>query len=136
MWTLFFSLKHLVIRVRFGDLGLKQLGSCFFPFVLPCNLFEKMYSGCCRKRTKFQRRWEVTIRCVFGKYTVQRQIHTSFLRTGFGDIRTYGRLRSKRTIFDKVREISILLFVKFFTAFVNLSPKKCYTSHAQRGHVV
>ena len=32
-------------------------------------------------------------------------------------------LEEQRTIFDKVREISILLFVKFSTAFVNLSPK-------------
>ena len=43
----------------------------------PCTIFEKMYGGCCRKTTKFQRHWKVAIRCVFGKYTVQRQIHTS-----------------------------------------------------------
>ena len=72
---------------------------------------------------------------VNGKYTVQRQIHPSFLRTGFGDMRTYGRLRSKSTIFDKVREISILLFVKFFTAFVNVSPKSS-TLRMSGGHVV
>ena len=94
-----------------------------------------MYGGCCWKRTKFQRRWEVAVCCVFGKYPVQRQIHTSFLRTGFGDMRTYWRLRSKRTIFDKVREISILLFVTFFTVFVNLSPKGgIIRTHG--GHVV
>ena len=24
----------------------------------PCTIFEKMYGGCCRNRTKFQRRWK------------------------------------------------------------------------------
>ena len=44
-------------------------------------------------------------------------------------------VRSKRTIFDKVRETSILLFVKFFTAFVNVSPKGG-TIRIRGGHVV
>ena len=54
-----------------------------------CTIFENMYGGCCRKWTKFQRRWEVAVRCVFRKYTVQRKIDTSVLRTGFGDMRIY-----------------------------------------------
>ena len=101
----------------------------------PCTISENLYSGYCRKRTKFQRRWEVAVRCVFWKYTVQRKNHTSFLRTGFGDMRIYWCLRDKRTIFDKVRDISILLFVKFLTAFVNLSPKGGIT-RMRGGHVV
>ena len=35
LWTLFFlaqnNVRHLVIRIRFGDLRHEQLGTCFFP---------------------------------------------------------------------------------------------------------
>ena len=133
--TLFFSLKQCTTSCYSSPyLRHEQLGTCFFSCsaAQPCTIFEKMYGGCCRNRTKFQRHWEVAICCVFGKYTVQRQIHPSFLRTGFGDMQTYRRLRSKRTIFDKVWEISILLFVKFFTAFVILVPR----ASVSFGHVV
>lgn len=72
---------------------------------------------------------------VFLKYSVQRQISTAFLRTGFVDMRTYQRLRRKRTIFYKVREIFTILFVKFFAAFVNISSKRS-TIRMYSGHVV
>ena len=74
------------------------------------------------KKDKLQGRWEVAIRCVLG-----------ILYTGFGDMRTYWFLRSKRTIFDRVREISILLFIKFFTVF--LSAKNA-TIRMRGGHVL
>ena len=76
------SVRHLVIRATWN-----LFFSC--SAAQPCTIFEKMYGRCCQKRTKFQWCWEVTVRCVFGKYTVQRKIHTSFLRTGFGDMRIY-----------------------------------------------
>ena len=44
-------------------------------------------------------------------------------------------LEGHKDNFDKVREISILLFVKFLTAFVNLSPKGG-TIRMRDGHVV
>ena len=72
---------------------------------------------------------------VFLKYSVQRQISTAFLRTGFVDMRTYQRLRRKRTICYKVREIFTILFVKFFAAFVNISSKRS-TIRMYSGHVV
>ena len=81
----------LLFESDLGTLDTSNLELVFFSgsAAQPCTIFEKIYGGCCRKRTKFQRRWEVVIRCVFGKYTVQRKIHTSFLRTGFGDMRIY-----------------------------------------------
>ena len=140
LWNLFFNLKQWTtscysnpIRGPYTRATWNLFFSC--SAAQPCTIFEKMYGGCCRKRTKFQWRFKGAVRCVFGKYTVQRKIHTSFLRTGFGDMRIYWRLRGKRTIFDKVREISILLFVKFLTAFVNLSPKGGII-RMRRGHVV
>ena len=44
-------------------------------------------------------------------------------------------LEGQKDNFDKVREISILLFVKFLTAFANLSPKGG-TIRMRGGHVV
>ena len=49
------------------------------------------------------------------------------------DMRTYWHLRSNRTIFDKVKEISILLFKKIFTVFLSL---KNGTIRMGGGHVV
>ena len=51
---------------------------------------------------------------------------------GHANILTF---EGKRTIFHNVREISILLFVKFLTAFVNPSPKGG-TIRMRGGHVV
>ena len=77
----------LLFKSDLGTLDTSNLELVFSCSVAqPCTILEKMYGGCRRKRTKFRRRWEVAVRCVFGKYTVERKIHTSFLRIGFGDM--------------------------------------------------
>ena len=69
----------LLFESDFGTLDTSNLGLVFFLFCCTTvYYFETMHGGCCRKKAKLEWLWEVTIRCVFGKYTVQRQIHTSF----------------------------------------------------------
>ena len=94
-----------------------------------------MYGGCCRKTTKFQRRWEVAVRCVFWKIHCSKKNSCILFENwiwGHANILT---LEGQKDNFDKVREISILLFVKFLTAFVNLS-RKGGTIRMRGGHVV
>ena len=117
-------------RIRFLDTSI--LGLVFFSCsaLAPCTILEKMYGGCCRKTTKLQWCWEVAIRCVFGLFK-DKFIHPFWEL----DMGRNWRLRSKRTIFDKVREILILVFVNFYAAFVSLSPKSG-TIRMRGGHVV
>ena len=68
--------------------------------------------------------------CIWKIYFSKRNPYL-LLRNGCGDMRTYWRLRSKRTIFNKVREISILSFVNLYTPFVNLSKKNWHNSYAR-----
>ena len=78
----------------FWDLRHEQIGHFFSCSAEPpWTILEKMYGGC----RMFHWRWGVAIRSAFGKYIVQRQKHTSFLRTGFEDMRTYWRLRQDRS---------------------------------------
>ena len=45
----------LLFEPDFGSLDTSNLGVVFScSAVPPCTIFEKMYGGCCRKRTKFQ----------------------------------------------------------------------------------
>ena len=86
---------------------------------LLCMLKETQISRVLLKRDKFQWRWD---RCVLGKYN------------GFGDMRTYWRLRNDKTIFDKVREIFHTSLYKVLHS-VSKS-KKWRNSHAWRPYCV
>ena len=87
------NVRHLVIRIRFGDLRHEQLGTCFFPVLWHNHVLflKRCMADVVEKRQSFNGVGKSLVagRCVFGKYTVQRKIHTSFLRTGFGDMRIY-----------------------------------------------
>ena len=85
------NVRHLVIRIRFGDLRHEQLGTCFFPVLWHNHVLflKRCMADVVEKRQNFNGVGRSLFAAYLENTHVQRKIPTSFLKTGFEDMRIY-----------------------------------------------